>query len=90
MHYLLIMTKEWSDYDQDFKLRNFKILNYDLSEDGLPKIIYESQISNRQLIGRLESGNYSMMDGMIYFNNDCIKLRYDVINRIDAQIYLEN
>ena len=33
---------------------------------------------------------YSMMDGMIYFNNDCIKLRYDVINRSDAHAYQEN
>lgn len=24
------------------------------------------------------------MDGMIYFNNDCIKLRYDVINNNSA------
>ena len=87
---MLILTKIWSEYDEAYNLRNFKIFNYENHEDGKSSIIYESNIYNKSLIGRLESGSYSLMDGMIYFSNDCIKLRYDVINRKDAHIYLEN
>ena len=31
-----------------------------------------------------------MMDGLMYFNNDCIKIRYDIIEKADAHIYKEN
>lgn len=43
------------------------------------KIIYTSLVSFRPLIGRLESGLYTFVDGHIYYNNNVIKIRYDLL-----------
>ena len=40
----------------------------------------ESYLEFTPLIGRLESGLYTFVDGHIYYNNNCIKIRYDLIN----------
>ena len=44
------------------------------------KIIFEKVIYDKKLIGRLESGLYTLADGHIYFSNNVIKVRYDLIN----------
>lgn len=38
-------------------------------------------IKNKDLIGRLESGLFTFVDGHIYFGNNVIKIRYDLINQ---------
>ena len=43
------------------------------------KYIYEAQITDTLLIGRLNSGLFTFADGHIYFNNNAIKIRYDLI-----------
>ena len=37
-------------------------------------------ISFEPLIGRLVSGMYTFIDGHIYYNNNVIKIRYDLFN----------
>jgi hypothetical protein len=56
---------------------NFKIYIYDLLNRNVE---YESKIENKELVGRLESGLYTLVDGHIYYNNHCIKIRYDLIS----------
>lgn len=42
-------------------------------------LLWQSQIKNKELIGRLKSNLYTLIDGHIYFNNDIIKVRYDLL-----------
>ena len=43
------------------------------------KYIYEALITDTLLIGRLKSGLFTFADGHIYFHNNAIKIRYDLI-----------
>jgi hypothetical protein len=42
------------------------------------------------LIGRIESGLYTLADGHIYFSNNVIKIRYDLINSPQASRYTDD
>lgn len=42
------------------------------------------------MIGRLLSGLYTFVDGHIYYNNNVIKIRYDLINTENSYQYKEN
>ena len=65
----------------------FKIYIFDIKNK---RVDYESKIYRKELIGRLESGLYTLVDGHIYFNNHCIKIRYDLINQIQKQDFSED
>jgi hypothetical protein len=56
----------------------FSFKFFDLKEN---KMTYELDISNMELIGRLLSGLYTFVKGHIYFNNNVIKIRYDLFLR---------
>jgi len=43
------------------------------------KMIYECNLQDQHLIGRLRSGLFDVVDGHIYFNNNVIKIRYELI-----------
>jgi hypothetical protein len=43
--------------------------------------VFEASIKNESLVGRLKSGLFTYAGGHIYFGNDAIKLRYDLIER---------
>ena len=64
--------------------RKFKL--FDISS---MKVIYETLISYKPLIGRLESGQYTFVDGHIYYSNNVIKIRYDLIESQQAEKYTE-
>ena len=49
----------------------------------------ESVLHFQPLIGRLESGLYTFVDGHIYYNNNVIKIRYDLFNNSGIN-YKEN
>jgi len=57
----------------------FKIYSIEKME-----VLYEQPINNPTLIGRLKSGLYTFVDGHIYYNNDVIKIRYDLIHSADT------
>ena len=67
------------------KIFRFKLL--DLKEGTL---IFETPITDSLVIGRLKSGLYTFNDGHIYYNNNAIKIRYDLINQLNNQKYTEN
>lgn len=52
----------------------FKI--YDLVRQDIEFAI---EIRDKELIGRLLSGLYTFVDGHIFFNNNVIKIRYDLL-----------
>ena len=41
-------------------------------------------MENPEIIGRLLSGMYTFVDGHIYYNNNAIKIRYDIIEKTSA------
>ena len=66
------IQKKRNDKNEEHK---FKI--FDLDER---KIIFEKVIYNKDLIGRLISGLYTIVDGHIYYSNNVVKIRYDLID----------
>mmetsp|Transcript_1931 Transcript_1931/g.2766 ORF Transcript_1931/g.2766 Transcript_1931/m.2766 type:complete len:509 (+) Transcript_1931:3115-4641(+) len=66
---------------------SYKITIFDLLKK---KINYESLIQDKELCGRLESGLYTLVDGHIYYNNNCIKIRYDLISQVNGLQFKEN
>ena len=57
--------------------KTFKFNIYDPSHD---RVTYDAIITNKALIGRLKGGLYTFVNGHIYYNNNVIKVRYDLIN----------
>ena len=47
--------------------------------------IAEIKIKNKELKGRLESGLYTFIGGHIYYGNNCIKMRYDLLKEHDPR-----
>jgi len=59
--------------------RHFRhFILYDLDKR---KQILKTDIHNQAMIDRFESGSFTFEGGHIYFNNDVIKLRYDIIEK---------
>jgi hypothetical protein len=65
-------------------IKKFRIFDIDKM-----KITHESLIESTALIGRLASGMYTFVDGHIYYNNNVIKIRYDILDKPDSQKYTE-
>jgi len=40
-------------------------------------------VLSSELIGRLKSNLYSLVGGHIYYNNNVIKIRYDIIDKLE-------
>lgn len=68
----------------DNVLYSFKI--FDLESD---KVELSIKIHNPILIGRLLSGLYTIVNGHLYFHNDVIKIRYDLISSAYSYRYTE-
>jgi len=45
------------------------------------KVLMKMMVKNPDLIGRLKSNFYNLVGGHIYFNNNVIKIRYDLIDK---------
>ena len=43
-------------------------------------MIYNSKVTDDELIGRLTSMLYCFIDGHIYYNHNVIKIRYDLLD----------
>ena len=69
---IVLTAKDDSDGNTIYK---FKI--YDLTEKVL---VYEIEITDKHFISRLISGLYTFTDGHVYFSNNVLKIRYDLIN----------
>jgi hypothetical protein len=72
----LILSKVTSSRDAVDKIFHvFKIFDFVEQE-----IVYESNLYNPELVGRLKSGLYTFVKGHIYYSNNVIKIRYDLLN----------
>jgi hypothetical protein len=45
------------------------------------KIEIEMVLKDKKLVGRFESGIYKVSNGHIYFGNNVIKMRYDLVSK---------
>ena len=72
---MIIFSRKSDDRGASLTRKNiFRILDYKSM-----KVIHESVITSPELIGRLKTGLYTYSNGHIYFNNNCIKIRYDLL-----------
>ena len=53
------------------------------------KIIFTMRIRNLEIIGRLKSNLYEFVGGHIYYNNKCIKIRYDLLDVNQTKLDLQ-
>ena len=51
----------------------------DILDDDQIKVLYNARLTQESVLGRLKSGMYMIVNGHIYFNNDVIKIRYDLL-----------
>ena len=49
-------------------------------ETNSQKTIYSGDVSNPELLGRLKSQTFAISKGHIYYNNQLIKIRYDLLS----------
>ena len=52
------------------------------------KLLHECEVMDPELVGRLKTGLYTLCNGHIYYNNNCIKIRYDVLDKMANQANL--
>lgn len=57
----------------------FYISIVEISDDTSYETLYNSPTTNEQFIGRLRSNFFMIVNGYIYYNNDVIKIRYDLL-----------
>ena len=50
---------------------------YDIESE---KTLFKIEVTARELIGRLKSNLYNFTEGHIYYGNNVIKIRYDLID----------
>jgi hypothetical protein len=70
---LILMYK--SDREKINNTRRFKMVNVAESNKCLANI----QVKDPEIIGRMKLGKFTMVDGHFYFDNEVIKIRYDVL-----------
>lgn len=54
------------------------------------KVVFSMQVHNKELIGRLKSNLYNFVEGHIYYNNQVIKIRYDLLENKSGEKLNEN
>ena len=68
-----------------------KTWHFSIYDLNTKKITFDRIIHHKPLIGRLKSGLYTFVNGHIYYNNNVIKIRYDLIYTTDNPLkYNEN
>ena len=74
-NYILFVTqtKEVTS-ESDTNVVKLKLFNLDDLET-----FFEVELTNEHFIGRLKSGLCTLINGHIYFNNNLVKIRYDLI-----------
>jgi hypothetical protein len=70
---MMLLTKELEHSLSD------KLFMKVLHLNNTDSIILECEISEPQMKGILLSGDFSLIDGHIYYNNNIIKVRYDLM-----------
>ena len=52
-------------------------------------VLFNSTISDKDLVGRLKCGIFSLVGGHLYYDNRVIKIRYDLLRRNHLNNFLE-
>ena len=60
---------------------------YDIENE---KQLWSGKIKNEELIGRMKSSIYQLVDGHMFYSNNCVKVRYDLLRRNDIQELTED
>jgi hypothetical protein len=82
----MIFSKQISIGEESgVKIYRFKI--YDINKK---QILYKSEVKNELLVGILRSGLYTFVHGHIYYNNNTIKIRYDLFEESKNKNFKEN
>ena len=76
---LLINTVDRKD---DYRIRIVDITN--------KQVLWNSGVKNRELIGRIKSGLFTLIDGHFYFSNNIIKIRLDLLRNMNMNDLPEN
>ena len=45
------------------------------------KIMIELNVGDKEILGRIKSGLFQLVDGHFYFNNHVFKIRYDLLEK---------
>ena len=48
-------------------------------DDTSKSALWKGKVKNEELIGRIKSGLFIFIDGHLYYNNNVIKCRYDLL-----------
>lgn len=56
-----------------------------MKDNGENVLLYNHVVEDEELIGRLTSMLYCFVDGHIYYNNNVIKIRYDLLLKQDTK-----
>jgi hypothetical protein len=54
------------------------------------KIIFEIPLTDPELIGRIKSGLFTFVGDHLYFDDDVIKIRSDLIRSVESKTFKEN
>lgn len=75
-------------YRSEEKLNNngYKLKVYNEKKSCLE---FEVDVTSEDLIGRFKSGSYTFADGHIFYQNNVIKIRYDLIQSNESDRYSE-
>ena len=72
---LIMMNK--SNKDKHNNCRRFKIV--DIKDSN--KVLANISVKNMEIIGRFRLGMFTLADGHFYFDNEVIKIRYDLLKQ---------
>ena len=68
---------------------NHKVYTFKMFELQSETMIYQIILNDKNLIGRLISGLYTLIGNHVYFNDDIIKIRTDLIEAINSKTFGE-
>jgi hypothetical protein len=79
---IMLIQQKRPDSETDMVLSTLKL--FDITEN---KAFFDVELTIDSLIGRLKSGLCRINNGHIYFNNNLIKMRLDLINSPKSHKY---
>ena len=83
---IIMLTKQKSAMGMNTKI----VHKFKMYDEATKTIIYEIPLTNLELIGRLKSGLFTFVGDHLYFDDDVIKIRSDLIQSIESKTYREN
>ena len=54
------------------------------------KVMIQLNVGDKEILGRIKSGLFILVDGHFYFNNQVFKIRYDLLEKEEGIVLNEN